>query len=239
MSLSDGRIDPVILSVDPGIATTGYAVFRGSRLICAGKITTSPRDAEPVRYSILLTELLCIMKEHGVTEVALEHFTAFYRNKESSSSTMPKAVEALMQGKKKRKYAHDRGTDDLNARDLFIMKGAQSTVQIASLLHGAKLFLYPVKQWKGDARTSKEEIRRRVKLLYNVEIKNHNITDAVMIGDYHLKFGRLIPGQGTTPPAHRASVTVSLPVTQDDSGDEEESPPPKPVRRRRKTPATT
>lgn len=65
-----------VLGVDPGYATTGYAVIErargGLRPVALGAIRTSGSDARPIRLAYLRAQLLTLIAEHGPVAVALE-----------------------------------------------------------------------------------------------------------------------------------------------------------------------
>lgn len=65
-----------VLGIDPGYATTGYAVVERSRggltAIAVGAIRTSGSDTQASRLASLRTELLAVIGEHGPASVALE-----------------------------------------------------------------------------------------------------------------------------------------------------------------------
>lgn len=196
--------DRVTLGIDPGIATTGYAVLVGDRLRAAGKITTSSREPEPARLAVIFQDLLAIMQEYRVEDVALEKFIAFYTSEETSSE---KSLASRCKGTRRGSAGKRKGQYDgpANPDSIYKMKGAQATVQLAAMVHGATLFEYTLSEWKGDARRKKDEIRAQVQLLYGVEIRNHNISDAVMIARHHATRGHLLRSRGVHSP-------IALPV---------------------------
>jgi crossover junction endodeoxyribonuclease RuvC len=65
-----------VLGIDPGYATTGYAVIERSRgglaPISVGAIRTSGSDPHAKRLAYLRIELLELIREHGPASVALE-----------------------------------------------------------------------------------------------------------------------------------------------------------------------
>ena len=65
-----------VLGIDPGYATTGYAVIERSRgglsPIAIGAIRTSSADAHATRLAFLRTELLRLIGDHAPVSVALE-----------------------------------------------------------------------------------------------------------------------------------------------------------------------
>ena len=65
-----------VLGIDPGYATTGYAVIERSRggltPIAVGAIRTSGKDAHAKRLASLRVELLELIGEHAPVSVALE-----------------------------------------------------------------------------------------------------------------------------------------------------------------------
>lgn len=67
-----------IIALDPGTATTGYAViflkskFAGPELIEYGCIETSPQQTLPQRLSVLATDLRSLIKKHRPREMVVE-----------------------------------------------------------------------------------------------------------------------------------------------------------------------
>lgn len=65
-----------VLGVDPGYATTGYAVIErvrgGLAPVAIGAIRTSGTDERPQRLAFLRSELLKLIREHEPVGVALE-----------------------------------------------------------------------------------------------------------------------------------------------------------------------
>lgn len=65
-----------VLGIDPGYATTGYAVIERSRggltPISVGAIKTSGSDPHATRLAYLRTELLGVIRKHEPASVALE-----------------------------------------------------------------------------------------------------------------------------------------------------------------------
>jgi crossover junction endodeoxyribonuclease RuvC len=65
-----------VLGIDPGYATTGYAVIERSRgglaAIAVGAIRTSGSDPHAKRLAYLRTELLELIRQHDPASVALE-----------------------------------------------------------------------------------------------------------------------------------------------------------------------
>lgn len=191
--------DTVSISIDPGIQTTGFGIHRGSKLIEHGKITTSSSQPEPIRVHKIYKELLSIMALHEVEEAAIEHFIAFYTSDDSevTSGADLSRFPGLGAPRKKRRFKHDR--KKVNPRSMFLLKAAQSAAQLAAMEYGATVYLYTVSDWKGDARRTKESIIKSVKLIYGLDVANDNIADAIMIGNYHVTFGRL-RGKGVPAP---------------------------------------
>lgn len=183
------------LGLDPSMTSTGYAVLRGETLIGAGKIQTKAHQPEPERIWIIFSEVLHLIREFQVSHVAIEEFTAFYRNRRpvgGDSNQMPASVlTALRQTEKKRRGQHDR--DVVSPRAMYLLKAAQTATQMAALIAGCDLFLYKVNEWKGGQKVSKEFTIERAQLLYRVKTRDHNITDAIMIAHHHVHRGRFNP----------------------------------------------
>jgi Holliday junction resolvasome RuvABC endonuclease subunit len=221
--LKESALPAATMGIDPGIGVTGYAIVRGKDLVEAGAIRTRTKDPEPVRYAVLMTQISRLLEKHAVAHVAIEEFETFYQNKPGDPPGGTQAPLAVRNGGKgnllavalgqssggKRRYAHDR--TEVNPRSMFLLKGAQTIAQVAALQHGASIFLYKVREWKGNAKKGKSEIREEVKRLYKVEIRNHNVADAVMIATHHADrsiYGSLI--QPTSTPAQVASALAAL-----------------------------
>jgi crossover junction endodeoxyribonuclease RuvC len=66
----------VILGIDPGLASTGYAVLArdGTRLrgIADGTLKTSPRVEQPERLKILFDGVMAVAHEHELESAAIE-----------------------------------------------------------------------------------------------------------------------------------------------------------------------
>lgn len=184
------------MGIDPSIAATGFAVIRDGHLVRAGRISTSPSQPEPARLAEIRYHLLQVMRQEGVTEVAVEDFRAFYRWRR-----FPHSSELLTLFGHPTRRKNQRYSGEVNPRDIFIMKAAQTTAQLTALEHGAKLFLYSLREWKGDHRRSKEATLTDIRLLYGLEISDDNIADAIMIAHHHLTFGHLTPDKGVDPQA--------------------------------------
>jgi crossover junction endodeoxyribonuclease RuvC len=65
-----------VLGIDPGVATTGYAVVERSNgrlaAACLGVITTSGRESQALRLARLRASLLEVIREHRPDAVAIE-----------------------------------------------------------------------------------------------------------------------------------------------------------------------
>lgn len=188
----------VVMGIDPGISTTGYGVLHRGKLIHHGKVSTSPKLQEPLRYLQIHRALLEVMRTYGVEQVALEHFYAFYvSDDKGGSGSGNSALAQILSNDSKRRFRHDR--QKINPKDIYKMKGAQTVAQMAALEHGAGIALYTVDEWKGNGKLSKEAIRERVRLFYKTDIRNNNITDAIMIASFHVNHGWMKPGRLILP----------------------------------------
>jgi crossover junction endodeoxyribonuclease RuvC len=71
-----GRVDVVILGIDPGTANTGYGVVAriGGRLVAldGGVIETSARSSPAVRLAEIHTRVVALIEEHRPEAVAVE-----------------------------------------------------------------------------------------------------------------------------------------------------------------------
>ncbi len=65
----------MILGVDPGLASTGYAVLDGERLVAWGTVRTDPGPL-PGRLALLASEMRRIASAHPISEAALEDLFA-------------------------------------------------------------------------------------------------------------------------------------------------------------------
>lgn len=176
---------PSVLAIDPSVTATGYAVLSDGELKGAGKIETSSDETEPYRLWVIYSELASLIEEFNVDHVAVEAFTAFYVSRKSKSSSGDSQQSPMDQLQTKRKGRHDRAVP--NPRSMFLMKGAQTAAQFAALHQSVPLYLYSVADWKGGPSVSKEAIMKKAQTIYNVQTRNHNITDAIMIGHHHLE----------------------------------------------------
>lgn len=199
--------ETVVLGLDPSIAKTGYALLCGDRVLEAGKISTPASILEPLRLWMLFSEVLRLICEYRVGHIAIEQFQAFYRSKRSvvDEASFP---TALSFAPRKRRGRHDRA--EANPRSMFLMKAAQTATQLAGLLANVPVFLYPVKEWKGGSRVSKEEILDRVATYYNLKIRNTDAADAIWIAHHHIHYGRLRPGTGMIVSAQEREEVINL-----------------------------
>lgn len=197
-SNTDTKNLPSVLSIDPSIATTGYAVLSGDQLLGAGKIETSADKSESYRLWVLYSELVELVEEFQVEHVALEEFTAFYVSRSRQKNQQADGQSPMEALQQKRKGRHDRAVP--NPRSMFLMKGAQTAAQFAALQTRTQLYLYPVAEWKGGPRVGKEAIRKKAQSLYGIQTRDHNITDAVMIGHHHLQVFRASAPAGFVAP---------------------------------------
>lgn len=201
---------PVTLGVDPSVTSTGYAVMKGERLVAAGCIETSPDAPEPVRIAIILGQVLALVHEHGVTAIAVENFTAFYRSARRSRPD-PSLPPLLAVRAQVRRGEHDHG--QINPASMFLMKAAQTAVLIAAALSHLPLFAYGVAEWKGGPRVSKKQTLHRVRLIYGLDLANDNIADAIMIAHHHRTVGHRDPARGVTvTPEELPFQAVSIPT---------------------------
>lgn len=176
--------ESVVLGVDPSIANAGYAVLAGARLRAAGCIRTRTDEPDEMRVWTMFSEVLALIREHGVDEVAVEMFEHFYRSPQRE--TAPNDLVARFQGRAPaRSGRHDRAA--VNPKAIYAMQSAATAVHLAALSCGCTLSCYPVREWKGGVRVSKEATRRRAQTLYGVTTRNDNITDAIMIADHHAR----------------------------------------------------
>ncbi|HEX7071399.1 MAG TPA: crossover junction endodeoxyribonuclease RuvC [Rhodothermales bacterium] len=198
----------VVLGVDPSMTATGYGVLRGDRLLGAGRISTPSKMPEPERLWIILSEVLALIQEFGAQHVAVESFTQFYTSGRNAPPDPTTAFIAALAGNAcvARRGRHDR--DRVDPRAMFLMKSAQTAVQIAALAAGVPLFLYKVSEWKGGQRVSKERARQQARLIYGVNARDDNICDGIMIAHHHAHTGRLRPERGVYVPAQERALAL-------------------------------
>jgi crossover junction endodeoxyribonuclease RuvC len=88
----------VILGLDPGLASTGYAVIerRGSRLaaVAAGAIRTRPAQEHALRLAALHDGVARLLADHAVREAAIEAW--FVHPVSRSAMAMAEARGAIM-----------------------------------------------------------------------------------------------------------------------------------------------
>lgn len=199
----------VLLALDPSMTSTGFAVFRGTKLIKAGHFPTSSDDAEPMRVWTVFEEVSLLIEECGIEQVAMEQFTAFYTSsrkaKQVANGSVGPVAQSVAAGS--RSGRHDRARP--NPRSMFLLKAAQTAAQAAVLAAGLPLVLYKVSEWKGGKRVSKKAIIERAQQIYGVKTRNDNVCDAIMIGHHHVYHGRLIPGRAVSVTAERRARVLS------------------------------
>ena len=65
-----------MLGIDPGLASTGYAVLAGPpsrpRVVALGTVRTSPRTAHPLRLRAIHDEIAQLLMRHAVEAAAVE-----------------------------------------------------------------------------------------------------------------------------------------------------------------------
>jgi Holliday junction resolvasome RuvABC endonuclease subunit len=198
----------VVLGVDPSMTATGYGVIRGRDVIAYGSIRTIPKDPEPHRMAVIFAGLLDIIREHSVAHVAVEQFEHFYfrgdqdRRLSARDDLLLAAGVVPNEGAGARSGRHNpKGP---KARDMFLLKAAQSASQLAAFSAGCALFLYPVKEWKSSmigANAGKEKALETVGRLCRIETRDDNAAEAILIAHHHLLQGRLTPERGYVPDA--------------------------------------
>ena len=66
----------MVIGVDPGLASTGYALLAGPpqrpRAVVVGTLRTSPRQPHPQRLRDLHDGIAALVGEHGVEAAAIE-----------------------------------------------------------------------------------------------------------------------------------------------------------------------
>jgi len=70
------RVDDMVIGVDPGLASTGYALLTGPpsrpRPVAVGTLRTSPRQPHPERLRDLHDGIAALVDAHGVEVAAIE-----------------------------------------------------------------------------------------------------------------------------------------------------------------------
>jgi crossover junction endodeoxyribonuclease RuvC len=89
---------PAILGIDPGIASTGYAVLAGSasrvRVLAVGTVRTSPRTPHPERLRAIHDAIGALVSAHAIGAAALESW--FVHPVSRSAMAMAEARGAIM-----------------------------------------------------------------------------------------------------------------------------------------------
>jgi crossover junction endodeoxyribonuclease RuvC len=91
-------METLVLGIDPGLASTGYAVLAGApsrpRVLALGTIRTSPRTPHPDRLRILHDEVCALTGAHGVEAAAVESW--FVHPMSRSAMGMAEARGAIL-----------------------------------------------------------------------------------------------------------------------------------------------
>ena len=89
---------PAILGIDPGLASTGYAVLAGSasrvRVLAVGTVRTSPRTPHPERLRAIHDAIAALFGAHVIGGAALESW--FVHPVSRSAMAMAEARGAIM-----------------------------------------------------------------------------------------------------------------------------------------------
>jgi crossover junction endodeoxyribonuclease RuvC len=89
---------PPVLGVDPGLASTGYAVLAGAasrvRVLALGTVRTSPRTAHAARLRAIHDEVAALAARHGVEAAAVEAW--FVHPVSRSAMAMAEARGAIL-----------------------------------------------------------------------------------------------------------------------------------------------
>jgi len=152
-----------IISLDPSIVTTGYAIFKGRSLESHGTIRIK-RDGEvPER----LYRLVCALRDvldgvkGGVTQAVIEN--------------MPTITYGRSAG--------NRGKT-LNMSALLKLSMATGALTVALMTRGIPVKPIGVMEWKGRQK-GKGVTQEQARLIYGVLVNDH-VADAVMIGHYYI-----------------------------------------------------
>lgn len=159
-------VEQTILCIDPGTRHTGIAVFaideareEGRLLKCfAIDVKKSAGDWE-VRVEIMLEQVLksCLLERPD--RVFIEQPALFLSTAKGQAASNSGAVLKLV-------------------ATVYYLAGALRT-------KGYKVTFVPVRKWKGNV--PKTITAKRVLRFWNCRSGNNNITDAVGIGDYHIR----------------------------------------------------
>ena len=98
-----GRVDVVILGIDPGTANTGYGVVarRGGRLVAldGGVVETSPRSEMPARLAVIharVAELIAESDECAVSGALFDAGRQLSALISRPTTSMPASVEQAL-----------------------------------------------------------------------------------------------------------------------------------------------
>lgn len=145
----------IALGIDPGLANTGYAIVRRSRLgkismSDCGILTTDKADSEASRISEIYTGISSLIREHKPSLLAVE--LVFYgKNVTSALSTQSVITLCLL------------------SAEHFGIRSEQITPQRVKAAV------------TGSGRADKQMVRRFVEKITRTEISNHHTTDAAAV----------------------------------------------------------
>ncbi len=156
------------MTIDPSICDLGYALFalsssgpsKRAHIILADNIAQHSSEDFTIRSDAAAQILTRIAITHKVSEVAIElpdHYS-------SAKGEAAKNSDAIL-------------------KLIFQVATIRST--ILSLIPSCEVILIPVRKWKGSQ--PKHLTQRRIRNHWHFENVNHNICDAVGIGDWLLR----------------------------------------------------
>lgn len=91
-------METLVLGIDPGLASTGYAVLAGvpsrSRVLAIGTIRTSPRRPHPERLRTIHDEVCALAEAHDLEAAAVESW--FVHPMSRSAMAMAEARGAIL-----------------------------------------------------------------------------------------------------------------------------------------------
>lgn len=94
----DGAAETCVLGIDPGLASTGYAVLAGHparpRVVALGTVRTSPRSTHPERLRAIHDRVAGLAEVHAISAAALESW--FVHPMSRAAMAMAEARGAIM-----------------------------------------------------------------------------------------------------------------------------------------------
>jgi crossover junction endodeoxyribonuclease RuvC len=165
-----------VLGIDPGIASTGYAVLVGPparpRVAALGTIRTSPRSPHPERLRAIHDRVGDLLTDHGVGAAAIEAW--FVHPMSRSAMAMAEARGAIMVA--------------LAGAGVEVAEYAPNTIKQAVT---------------GEGGAGKAQVRAMVRRLAGVEPESDHAADALAAAICHMSSAPLRGAIGRAPRAIR------------------------------------